>query len=131
MPNMWFLGLTVLAFQGCFQGMTGYLPFYLRQVGYDPATADGTVAVFNASAVAGVIPLALLSDRIGSRKAIAFFSIVTMMIGIGLLPVAHGAVLWMLMILAGEPSLREVMAFPKSGDALLFQWICESPETTI
>ena len=42
--SIWFIGLTLLGYAACIQGMVGYLPTYLRNVGWTAASADGTLA---------------------------------------------------------------------------------------
>ncbi|MFC1871314.1 nitrate/nitrite transporter [Chloroflexota bacterium] len=65
---IWLLGFTLFAYAGGVQGIAGYLPLYLRESGWQPIQADGVFTVYNLAATAGVIPLALLSDRLGKRK---------------------------------------------------------------
>ena len=51
--------------------------------------------------MAAVIPIALLSDRIGSRKKILITAALMMTIGTGLLSIADGLVVWAAVIVAG------------------------------
>jgi hypothetical protein len=39
--NVILLGITLMGFSGCIQGALGYLPLYLRGLGWNPASADG------------------------------------------------------------------------------------------
>ena len=99
---LWLLGLTLMFRMGCIMGMAGYLPLYLRdEQGWAAASADGTLAAFYAVSTICVVPLASLSDRIGSRKAILFPALIVTIICLGLLPVVEGITIWVLMILAG------------------------------
>ncbi|OGO44405.1 MAG: hypothetical protein A2137_02930 [Chloroflexi bacterium RBG_16_58_8] len=98
---LWLLGITLLFRTGSIMGMTGYLPLYLRGQGWAPASADGTLASFYAISTLLVIPLTAISDRLGSRKAILFPALISATISLGLLPLADGAGVWALMILAG------------------------------
>jgi len=82
-------------------GMTGYLPLYLLDQGWAAASADGTLAAFYAISSLCVIPLATLSDRVGSRKMILFPALVITTICLGLLPVVDDAIVWVLMVLSG------------------------------
>jgi MFS family permease len=82
-------------------GFTGYLPLYLRGSGWTAVGADGTLAALSAASVVGVIPLSLLSDRIGLRKVFLYASILMTTIGVGLLSVFSGALVWPLVILVG------------------------------
>ena len=99
--TVWFLGLTLLGYTGCIQGMIGYFPTYLREIGWTAATADGTLAAFNGVSTLGAIPLALLANRFGLRKAILFPILLITIVGIALLPLVDDAVVWVLMIVVG------------------------------
>ena len=98
---LWLIGLTLLFRVGCTMGMTGYLPLYLRELGWPVASADGTLAAYYAISTVCVVPLTFLSDRIGSRKAILFPALIVSIVCLGLLPFVEGATVWALMILAG------------------------------
>jgi len=99
--SLWFIGLTLLGYTACIQGMVGYLPTYLRNIGWTVAGADGTLAAFNAVSTLGAIPLALLANRLGLRKAVLFPVLVVTILGIALLPVVDNAMVCVLMILVG------------------------------
>jgi MFS family permease len=99
--SLWFSGLAVLFRTACMSGMMGYLPLYLRGQGWAPGDADGALAAFFGASTLFVIPLSILSDRIGSRKIILFPSLVLSVTCVGLLPLAHGAIVWLLVVLAG------------------------------
>jgi len=98
---IWLLGLTLLGYTACLQGMVGYLPTYLRDIGWTAASADGSLATFNALSTLGAIPLALLSAKIGLRKAVLFPILVITVIGIALLPVVGSGMVWVIMIIVG------------------------------
>lgn len=99
--NIWFLGIAILGFGGCVQGMLGYLPLYLREIGWSGILADNALGAFHGISMAAVIPIALLSDRIGSRKKILITAALMMTIGTGLLSIANGLVVWAAVIVAG------------------------------
>ena len=99
--TVWILGFILLGQIGCVQGMLGYLPLYLRDAGWTPTSADGALAAFHATSMLGVIPLALLSDRLGSRKTILFAATLMTAIGVGLLSAASGGMVWIAVIIAG------------------------------
>jgi cyanate permease len=102
-PNkaVWFIGLTMLGYAGCIQGMIGYFPTYLRNIGWTAASADGTLAAFNGVSTLGAIPLALLVNKLGLRKAVLFPVLVITVVGVALLPVVDKAMVWVLMIMVG------------------------------
>jgi cyanate permease len=99
--NVWLLGLTLLGYGGCIQGMIGYFPTYLRNIGWTVASADGTLAAFNGISTLGAIPLALLANRVGLRKAILFPILLIAIVGIALLPLVDNAMVWVLMLIVG------------------------------
>lgn len=98
---LWLLGLTLMFRSSCIMGMTGYLPLYLREQGWAVASADGTLAAFYGISTLCVVPLSLLSDRLGSRKPILFTALIVTIICFGLLPVVDGNAIWALMLLSG------------------------------
>jgi MFS family permease len=99
--DLWFIGLTLLFRSACIMGMTGYLPLYLRDRGWPVAGADGSLAAFYGMSTLSVVPLSLLSDRLGSRKPILFIGLVVTIICFSLLPVLDGNVIWLLMVFSG------------------------------
>jgi len=99
--NVWFLGVAIFGFGGCAQGMLGYLPLYLREMGWSGPAADNALATFHGVSMAAVIPIALMSDRSASRKQILIPAAIMMGVGTGLLSVAEGAAVWAAVILAG------------------------------
>jgi len=99
--TVWLLGLTLLGYGGCIQGMIGYFPTYLRNIGWTVASADGTLAAFNGVSTLGAIPLVLLASRLGLRKAILFPILLITIVGIALLPLVDNAMVWVLMIMVG------------------------------
>jgi ACS family D-galactonate transporter-like MFS transporter len=98
---VWLLGLTLLGYVGCTQGVIGYLPTYLRDSGWTVASAGGTVAVFNGVSTLGAIPLALLSERLGLRKVVLLPVLLVTIVGVALLPWVGNAAVWVLMIMVG------------------------------
>jgi len=99
--SIWLLGLTMLGFSACLQGVIGYLPTYLRDIGWTVANADGALTVFSALSTLGVIPMALLSAKVGLRKAILFPVLIVTIVGVALLPVVGSAMVWVIMIVVG------------------------------
>jgi len=98
---LWLIGLTLMLRIGCIMGMTGYLPLYLRNQGWTAASADGALSSFYATSTICVIPLASLSDKIGSRKAILLPALVATLVCFGLLPVVNSTMVWISMIISG------------------------------
>jgi len=98
---LWLLAVAAMFRIGSIAGMTGYLPLYLRDKGWAPASADGTLAVFFAVSTICVIPISLLSDRIRSRKAILIPGLIAPAISLSLIPSVSPAGVWVLMIITG------------------------------
>ena len=98
---LWFIGFTLSLRVGCIMGMTGYLPLYLREQGWAPASADGTLAAFYGVSTLCVVSLSSLSDRLGSRKVILFSALIVTIVCFGLLPFVGGISIWFLMIVSG------------------------------
>ena len=99
--DVWLLGFILMGQSGSIQGMLGYLPLHLREMGWTAASADGALAAFHAISMIGVIPIALLSDRLGSRKAVLFAATLMTAIGVGLLSIANVTMVWASVIIAG------------------------------
>jgi MFS family permease len=99
---LWFLGLTLLFRVGCLMGMTGYLPLYLQeQRGWEIAAADGTLAAFYAISTVCVVPLSIISDKIGSRKLILYIACIVGFVCVGLIPIVEDGMIWVLILAAG------------------------------
>jgi MFS family permease len=91
---VWLTGIIGFAYIGCVNGMSGLLPLYLRENGWNPLKADSVLAFYNACGIFGVISLTILSDRIGKRKIILALSLLTACIGVGLLSVIQNPYVW-------------------------------------
>jgi MFS family permease len=99
--NVWLLGLAILGVGGCIQGTLGYLPSYLRDQGWVDASADGPLASFHLISLICVIPIALLSDRVGSRRTILLAATLSIALGVGLLSFVNGGWVWPAVLMAG------------------------------
>ena len=99
---VWLIGLNLCAYVGSMKAIMGYMPLYLREIGWSPVSADGALTVFTLMTIIGAIPLTLLSDKLGRRKAVLFPAILIAIICTGLLPITSGnAFLWGIFILLG------------------------------
>lgn len=99
--NIWLFGLAILGIGGCVQGALGYLPLYLRGLGWPETSADGAAAAFHTFSLICVVPIALLSDKLGSRKKVLVTAVLMLASGIALLSVASGAAVWVAVCMAG------------------------------
>src|SRR5512137_2539888 len=64
--SVWFIGLIQLAFFGSNTGLYGYLPLYLRNIGWTAQAADSAITVLNGACMVGIIPMVLLANRLKS-----------------------------------------------------------------
>lgn len=101
LKNIWLLGLAFFGVGGCIQGLLGYLPLYLRGLGWEALRADGTLSVFHTASMLCVMPIALWSDRLGSRKWLLFGTAGMIALGTGLLSLVSGGPVWVAVLLAG------------------------------
>jgi MFS family permease len=99
--SIWLLGCALSGFLGCLQGVIGYLPLHLRNIGWSPAGADGALAALNIAGAFGAIPVTLLSDRLSLRKFILLSLIIIAVIGTTLLAFYHNESVWVLAIMIG------------------------------
>lgn len=101
--EVWVIALAVLGVAGLMQGMVGYVPTYLRAIGWAPTDADSAVPLFFFASLIGVVPLAHLSDRIGSRRLVMASG--TAMMSLGAL----------LMFFAGDDFMSVLIAMVIAG----------------
>ncbi len=85
----------------CVQGALGYLPLYLRGEGWPAASADSALASFHTISLICVIPISLLSDRLGTRKKILMVAALMTIVGIGSLSFVEGLGVWIAIWVAG------------------------------
>jgi predicted MFS family arabinose efflux permease len=99
--ELWLLGLTFLGIGSCQQGIAGYLALHLRGIGWPDAGADAAVSLIYAASLLLILPIGLLSDRLGSRKTVLIGALIAMAAGSGLLSAAGGSAVWAAVVLAG------------------------------
>lgn len=99
--NIWLLGFTLFGVGGSIQGLLGYLPLYLRTLGWEAIRADGALSAFHTVSMIFVLPIALWSDRLRSRKRLLLTSTLMIVVGTGLLGFVSGAGIWLAVLLAG------------------------------
>jgi NNP family nitrate/nitrite transporter-like MFS transporter len=81
--------------------MLGYLPLYLRNSGWMAASADSATASFHLASLIATIPVALLSNKLASRKMIFYITMLMTATGVALLSVFSGSIVWLCVIIAG------------------------------
>ncbi|MCP4420955.1 MAG: MFS transporter [Chloroflexi bacterium] len=99
--DVWILCIATAGVSGCVNGALGFLPLYLRDLGWEPAIADSALASFHAASMLFAIPIALLSDRIGSRRRVLMAAALLIGMGTGLLGFASGALISVAVLVAG------------------------------
>lgn len=99
--KMWLMGWAILGIGGATQATLGYLPLYLEDSGWSGARAGAAAASFHLMSMVFVIPIALWSDRLGSRKKVALRCAMMTVIGFGLLSFVKGIAVWPAVGLAG------------------------------
>ena len=114
--EVWIIGFITLFNWGASMGFFGYLPLYLRNIGWSPASADGVITVSSAMMLLGSIPMALLSDKLKSRWGVLMISITALAVGLVLLPYVNVTGIWLLIIItnflrSASSSLFNVMLF--------------------
>lgn len=99
--DLWLLGLGIWGIAGCVQGLLGYLPLYLRHSGWMEAHADAALSAFHLASLIAVLPIALLSDRLGSRKPVLLAACGALILGVSSLMLTRGPLIWVSVLLAG------------------------------
>ena len=101
LKNVWLLGFTLFGVSGCVQGVLGYLPLYLRGLGWPTIQADGALSAFHTSSMIFVLPVSIWSDRLSSRKRLLLGAALMLTLGTGLLSFASGVWIWLAVLMAG------------------------------
>lgn len=91
--NVWILGLAGLGITGCFRGFTGYMPTYLKSIGWAELDADRALSVFFLASLLAVVPLSTLSDRMGLRRGFLIIAGTILATGIGALAFTSGGLI--------------------------------------
>ncbi|MEW5873388.1 MAG: MFS transporter [Chloroflexota bacterium] len=101
LKNILLLGLMLFGVGGAIQGLLGYLPLYLRGLGWNPLHADGALSAFHTSSMIFALPIAFWSDRLGARKRLLLVVVLMVVAGAGLLSFARGGLIWLAVLMAG------------------------------
>lgn len=84
------IALAVFGAVGLVQGVVGYVPTYLREIGWPAADADSAIPVFFFASMIGVVPISHLSDRLGNRRLVMILGTTMMTLGTLLMYFAGG-----------------------------------------
>ena len=101
LKSIWWIGFAFFGAYGAFMGIGGYLPTYLRDIGWAASAADSALTVIVGATAVTSIPMALLSDKLGSRKKVLVPALIVSMATLGLIPLVDGAAIWGLIIVNG------------------------------
>lgn len=99
--GVWVLSIGGLGINACFQGFTGYLPTYLKSIGWNELDADQALAVFFLASLSAVIPLSILSDKLRLRRGFLITTALILGIGIGSIALVDGSRVILVIALTG------------------------------
>ncbi len=83
--ELWGFALAIFGVLGLMRGVVGYVPTYLREIGWTPVDADSALTIFFFASLIGVVPVSYISDRIGNRRIVMIVASTSMSIGVGLM----------------------------------------------
>jgi cyanate permease len=101
LKGIWWIGFVFLGAYGAFMGLGGYLPTYLRDIGWAASDADSALTLIIGATAVTSIPMALLSDKLGSRKKVLVPALIVSSVTLGLIPLADGMAIWGLLVING------------------------------
>lgn len=116
--EIWCIGISSMGLQAAFVGIAGYLPSYLRTIGWTSFAADAALSVFAAISAATAFPISFASDRIGSRKLILIPLLLGSSVSLFFFPLEHRQLLWLLIAING---ISRGAVFPLSMSLLVEQ----------
>lgn len=99
--QLWVLGFAGLGVNGCFLGFSGYLPTYLKAIGWAELDADRALSVFFVTSIVAVVPLTMLSDRLHIRRGFLVTGALALAVGIGALTFVEGMMILIVVAATG------------------------------
>jgi MFS family permease len=99
--EVWIIGIITLFAWGASMGFVGYLPLYLRNLGWSTAAADSVITAFSGITLVGSVPMALLSDKLHSRRGVLVLSLAGFAVSLVLVPYVNALGIWLLIIIGG------------------------------
>jgi MFS family permease len=99
--TLWLLAFALFGISGGINGGLGYLPTYLERAGWSTPMASSALSAFHAISMVCAIPIAILSDRLGSRRGVLLVAAGMTAAGFMLLGFASGVAVWAAVLLAG------------------------------
>lgn len=115
--DVWILGIILMLYWGANMGYNGYIPTYLRYIGWTETAADTAATFLAGFGMIGVMPIVMLSNRLGRRKIVMAGCAGLLGISMALLPLLGVSGMWGCVIIAGL--LRAAPA--AIGNAMLFE----------
>lgn len=104
--ELWIIGIILMGAGGAFNSITGYLPSYLGEIGWDTAAADSALTLIIATNALTSVPMGLISDGFGSRKAVLVPSLFLVSITMGAIPFFKSSTLVVWVLIASNGLLR-------------------------
>ena len=95
--ELWIIAIAGFGVTGLMRGLVGYVPTYLREIGWDAVDADSAITLFFLASLISVVPISHISDRLGSRRLVMAFGTAMMALGTGLMFLA-GDDFWLVML---------------------------------
>ena len=83
--ELWRYTLAGFGVLGLMRGLVGYVPTYLREIGWVATDADTAITLFFLASLIGVVPMTYISDRIGNRRIVMMCATLAMSIGTGMM----------------------------------------------
>ena len=100
-PDVRRICLAVFGFGACVQGVLGYLPLYLRTLGWTTVGADLATSSFHIASMAATIPIALLSDATGQRRMFLLLGSAMLAVATLALPLLPGGFVYAAAVFGG------------------------------
>lgn len=99
--EVWTIGFASLLYWGCLRGFIGYTPLYLRELGWEAASADNALSLFFLASLIFAIPSTYLSDRFGLRRLLLIGASGLAGVGIALLGTNNSTLIFIGVLAAG------------------------------
>lgn len=98
---VWGMGIVQFGSYGAYIAVLGYLPIYLRGLGWNHAIADSATTILILGISLSSIPISLLSDKMESRRKILLPVLLILCMALCLVPLAKGPGIWVLIAVSG------------------------------
>ncbi len=98
-----------LLFWGCYRGFTGYVPIYLRNLGWDAVKADSALSNYFLASLIFALPIVYLAEKWGQRKPLLILAM--LLNGVGVILIGTGNEFWIIVgLIAGGIMFDAYMA---------------------